>query len=282
MPSLAESPPRAEQQTSLPFQPVVALQVERHRGGQTAPATDRIAEEVAVCLAYNGVAHSVMMTTPADLEEFALGFSLTEGIVGRADELRDIQVTPHPEGIVVSMSIPPERAERLSGRERNIVGRTGCGLCGVRELADAVRLPANVGTGVCVPGVALADALRGITTGQRLNAQTGAHHAAAWADASGKIGHVYEDVGRHNALDKLVGKLSNMKVDTGSGFAVITSRASYEMVLKAATAGITLLAAVSAPTALAVRLARTTGLTLAGFVRGDDYVIYAHPQRIQS
>lgn len=279
MPSPAE-PLSLADATLLPYSPVVTLDVERHRKGLVEQGRDQVAEEVPVCLVFNGEPYSVMMTSPGDIADFALGFCLTEGILSKPDQLQGVRLDPHPEGLLVNCLIPEKCADALQQRQRSLTGRTGCGLCGVRNLADAVRAPAKVGVGVSVQSDAIARAHEDLRNWQTFNQQTGAVHAAGWADVSGTIQQVREDVGRHNALDKLIGCLAGSGFDAGRGFCVITSRASYEMVVKAATVGITLLAAVSAPTALAVRLARDTNLTLAGFVRNDNMVVYSHPARV--
>lgn len=278
---------QAERQSSassaaatLPYSPVVRLEVERHHGDRVERAHGFVAEEVPVCLVLNGEPYSVMMVSPRDIPDFVLGFCLTEGILQNSRQLLDVRVDPHPEGLVASCTVPQECADALLARQRNLTSRTGCGLCGVRNLADAVRTPGKIGAGIAVASGAIARAHRGLRRCQAFNQQTGAVHAAGWADVDGQLLHVREDVGRHNALDKLIGHLARTGFNANDGFCVITSRASYEMVVKAATVGMSLLAAVSAPTALAVRMARDTDLTLAGFVRGDDMVLYSHPERV--
>jgi FdhD protein len=237
---------------------------------------------VAVGLVFNGEPYAVMMASPQDLEDFACGFALTEGVISDVAQVEGVAVEAHPEGILLRCTIPAAQAEVLTARQRGLTGRTGCGLCGVRELVNAVRAPAPVVSSLSVDEQAIVRAHREIGDWQKCNAQTGAVHAAGWADLGGGIVAVREDVGRHNALDKLIGHLARARIDVGSGFCVITSRASYEMVVKAATAGIALVAAVSAPTALAVRLARDANITLAGFVRGSRLVVYSHGERLHS
>ncbi|MCC2658263.1 MAG: Formate dehydrogenase chain [Panacagrimonas sp.] len=244
---------------------------------------DRVAEEVPVALRYNGRPHVVMMCTPADLEDFARGFSVTENVVEAVGEIGSIAVTQlvAPEGFEIDVRVPLQRAERLNGRERNLEGRTGCGLCGAREIADAMRPVRRVPAGAKVGLPAIRRALEGLRKLQPLNAATGATHAAAWATPDGLIVAAREDVGRHNALDKLIGRLLFDGRDLSRGFLVITSRASYEMVQKAACVGIGLVVAISAPTALAIRVADEAGLTLIGFARGDRQVVYTCPGRLQ-
>jgi FdhD protein len=255
--------------------------VERWRGSDHSSQEDCIAEEAPIALMYNGEPHVVMLATPLDLEDFALGFSLTEGIVATVDEVKSAHIYQRSEGIEVRMIIPEIRCETLPDKGRNLTGRTGCGLCGARTLSQAMRRPSSVGSGVSVESLELTLALTALRDHQRLNQMTGAVHAAAWIVPNTGIQCVREDVGRHNALDKLIGALARRKTDFGSGFAVITSRASYEMVQKCAAVGITFLAAISAPTGLAVRLAKDVMLTLVGFARDDHHVVYAHPERLR-
>lgn len=229
---------------------------------------------------YNGEPHVVMLATPLDLEDFALGFSLTENIVASPVEVESIRVFQRSEGIEVRLRVPPARCENVADKGRNMTGRTGCGLCGARTLQQAIRRPPVVPDGVRVSSVELANALAGFRDHQRLNAITGAVHAAAWVVPAVGTVLVREDVGRHNALDKLIGALARQKTDFTRGFVVVTSRASFEMVQKCAMMGIGCLAAISAPTGLAIRLAEETGLTLVGFARNHDHVVYANPQRL--
>ena len=233
-----------------------------------------------MALLYNEVPFAVMMATPADLEDFALGFSLSEGMIATQDQLESVELRPRLEGIELAMRLSSSaRGFALgSDQQRLLPGRSGCGLCGTRTLEQVVRQPAAVAAGVQVTEAALESALEALRDRQAINTLTGAVHAAAWATADGAITLVREDVGRHNALDKLIGAMCLAGIDARTGFALITSRASYEMVTKAASAGITLLAAISAPTALAVQLAQSAGLTLVGFARPGQHVVYSHPQ----
>lgn len=254
--------------------------VECWRDGKFSRLHDYVAEEAPVSLVYNGVPHVVMLATPLDLEDFALGFSLTEGILRHPDELISVRVFNRSEGIEVLMRIPDERFAGLPEKGRNLTGRTGCGLCGAATLRQAVRHPEPVTGGVTLTASELHQALRELRALQTLNRMTGAVHAAAWVVPGKGIAKVREDVGRHNALDKLIGVLAKTRVDRSEGFVLVTSRASYEMVQKCAAAGISFMAAISAPTALAIRLAEETGLTLVGFARDDSHVVYANPQRL--
>jgi FdhD protein len=252
--------------------------VTRLRAGIARTDTDLLAEEVPVAVHYNGEPFAVMMVSPGDLQDFAYGFSLTESRATPVD-IVDIEVRTVLEGLLLDIRTR-NPAPSGTAPERSLPGRSGCGICGHRELEEVVKRPAPVGDGVAIDAAALEAALAALQDRQPLNAATGATHAAAWASPDGKLMLVREDVGRHNALDKLIGAMVRSDVDPGSGFALVTSRASYEMVTKAAVAGISLLAAISAPTALAVDLARDCGLTLVGFVRPGRQVIYSHPNRL--
>jgi FdhD protein len=241
---------------------------------------DHIIEEAPVALVYNGHPHVVMLATPLDLEDFAYGFSLTEGIIEGPAEIASARVFYRSEGIELRIRISEERFACLPGKERNLTGRTGCGLCGAATLRQAVRHPPPVRSSVRVSVDELRQALREIHARQPLNQLTGAIHAAAWGIPGLGVLQVREDVGRHNALDKLIGVLARQRVERSLGFVIVTSRASYEMVQKCASVGIGFMVAISAPTGLAIRLAQETGLTLVGFARGDSHVIYTHPERL--
>ncbi len=256
------------------------LPVERWRQGLRSIEQDYVAEEVPVALVYNGTPHVVMLATPTNLEDFALGFSITEGIIGSPQELLATRIYNRANGIEVQIKIPEHRFQCLPDKGRNMTGRTGCGLCGASTLKQAIRSPAPVQNALVVDADELMTALAEIKGQQRINKLTGAVHAAAWAIPSSGIVAVREDVGRHNALDKLIGALLRTGKDPGTGFALVTSRASYEMVQKTAFVGISILAAISAPTGLAIRLANECGLTLIGFARTDQHVVYTHPQRL--
>lgn len=254
--------------------------VECWRDGHLSRARDFLAEEVPVSLVYNGQPHVVMLATPLDLEDFALGFSLSEGLLRHPDDLKGCRVYSHADGLEVRLRVAEERAAAIHGRERNLAGRTGCGLCGAATLKQAVRRPLPVGPGRSFANEDLQDALKNLHDRQTLNQVTGAVHAAAWIEPGRGIVNVREDIGRHNALDKLIGTLARTRGDFSSGLALVTSRASFEMVQKCASVGITTLAAISAPTALAVQLAEETGLTLIGFARDTKYVVYSHRWRL--
>ncbi|WP_430389925.1 formate dehydrogenase accessory sulfurtransferase FdhD [Dyella sp. 20L07] len=258
--------------------------IDRRRNGRDEQLADRIAEEMPISMAYNGISFAVMMATPVDLDDFALGFSLSEGLITTPDQLLTIERQELLEGIQLTMTVAPEApAAQLSGRpERLLPGRGSCGICGTRELEDAVRQPARVRSYRTFRSTALERALAQLSLHQPMNAATGAVHAAAWANADGQITLAREDVGRHNALDKLIGAMSRAGIEPDSGMLLLTSRASYEMVTKAASAGIGLMAAISAPTALAIELARSANVCLIGFARPGSHNIYAHPERLQS
>jgi FdhD protein len=241
---------------------------------------DRIAAEVPVALTYNRVSHVVMMATPADLEDLGLGFSLTEGLIGAPQDLLSARVIPRPGGLELAMTITEEWFDRLATRRRNMSGRTGCGLCGAENIEQALRLPGLVGDCLRVQHAALQRAVTALDRHQPLQADTGAAHGAAWCAPDGQILQLREDVGRHNALDKLIGALVRSGFDAAMGFALVSSRASYEMVAKVAAAGIQLLAAVSAPTTLALEFAERSGVTLVGFARPGRHNVYTCEERI--
>lgn len=259
------------------------LEVNQWRDGKSRIVKDQLAEEVPIALIYNGVSHVVMLATPADLEDFALGFSLTEGILKNKNELYDIEVQMHANGIELNLNVATESFVNLKERRRSMVGRTGCGLCGAESLEQVFRLPETSSVQqatmqeISVNNILKAhEKIKGL---QVLQLATGATHACAWADNEGNIKLIREDVGRHNALDKLIGALA--KQDIKGGFIMTTSRASYEMVQKVVLAGFDLLAAISAPTGLAVRIAKEYNVTLLGFVRGKQYVAYSHGARVK-
>lgn len=246
-------------------------------GGGTRP--DCVAEEVAVAFEYNGIAHTVMLASPGDLEDFALGFSLSEGILARRSELYDIEIEPGRLGITLHLEIASAAFARLKERRRSLAGRTGCGLCGAESLGQVMRdLSPVVATDF--PLAALYDGMRRLPAQQLVQQATGATHAACRVDANGAISHVREDVGRHNALDKTLGALARDNLPA-QGALLITSRASLEMVHKAAASGYGVLAAVSAPTSAAVHLAEQLNISLLGFLRGTDCSIYSHAARLQ-
>jgi FdhD protein len=252
----------------------------RWNADQIAHTKDQVAEETPVAFLYNGVPHIVMLATPANLEELAIGFTMSEALVEHRDEIVGVEIEYRSDAAEVHIAVTAEKFSRLLRRQRNLTGRTGCGLCGVENVDDALRLPDAVPAGRKVNAMAMHAALALLPAEQTFNSSTGSIHAAAWVDGTDRIVCVREDVGRHNALDKLIGALVQANIDRSQGYAIITSRASYEMVLKSATLGIPMLVAVSAPTALAIRLAEKAGLTLIGFARETQHVIYTHAHRI--
>jgi FdhD protein len=244
-------------------------------------ARDSIAEEQPIAFEYSGIAHVVMLATPADLEDFAVGFSLSEGIVAHRQDIYDIEIEESDAGITLRLDIAAEDFARLKERRRNLAGRTGCGLCGTESLSQVRRaLPPLPAAAPPFPFSALCAGMARLPALQPLQQATGAAHAACWLGADGEPGCVREDIGRHNALDKTLGALARQDTNPTTGAVIITSRASFEMVQKAAALGIGLLAAVSAPTAAAVRLADEAGLTLVGFLRDNTAVAYTHPSRL--
>jgi len=254
--------------------------VVRWRDGERHELDDWLTEEVPVALEFNGISHAVMLATPADLEDFALGFGLSEGIFASAADLYGCELDVAPQGITVRMQVSSSSFAGLKQRRRTLAGRTGCGVCGTESLDQVLRPVPTVPAGAPVQASAIARAMHEMRARQRLCQATGAVHAAAWCSADGAVQWLREDVGRHNALDKLIGALARAGTDRRDGFIAVTSRASVEMVQKAAVAGAPLLAAVSAPTLLAVETARTAGMGLVGLVRGDDLVVYANAERV--
>jgi FdhD protein len=256
------------------------IEATRVEAGATARVSEPVAEEVPVALVYNGLSHAVMMATPLGLADFALGFSLTEGILASESELYDTEIAAGGGGIEVRLTIAAERFASLRHRQRTLAGRTGCGLCGVDSISEALRPVQRVTSTARFAPEAISRAMAAFPARQMLNAEIGAVHAAGFASANGDLLLVREDVGRHNALDKLVGAMALGKLDAGSGFVVVTSRCSYEMVHKTAAAGVPLIAAVSAPTALAIDWANVAGIALAAFARDGRFTLYAGDHRI--
>ena len=257
------------------------VSVQREEVGTVEQVTDYVAEEQPVALHYYRLPYVVMLASPADLEDLGVGFTLSEGIVDAADEIREVALVRDGNALAVHLNIIGERLSKILQRQRNLTGRTGCGLCGVESVEEAIRHPAAVRDGVRVTSAEIHAELARLHAQQPLNLKTGSVHAAAWALPGKGIQLVREDVGRHNALDKVIGALARARTDPGTGYLIITSRASYEMVQKAATVGISVVVAVSAPTALAIDLAVKTNVTLIGFARAERHVVYAHPHRLR-
>jgi FdhD protein len=259
--------------------PFERLAARRHLASGSIDTIEAIAAEVPVALVYNGTSHVVMMATPQDLEDFALGFSLSEGILRRAGELAEIEIVEDSNGIEARMTIDRLRFAKLAERRRNLTGRTGCGICGLDSL-EAVLRPLPALPPQPAPDLdAVRRALEALPEAQRINRETHSIHAAAWADREGRILLLREDVGRHNALDKLIGAMARAEIDPAAGFALITSRCSVEMVQKAVTFAMPCLVAISAPTTLALRLAVDSGLRLVALARGDSLTVYAEGVR---
>ncbi|MGV7211306.1 formate dehydrogenase accessory sulfurtransferase FdhD [Oxalobacteraceae bacterium A2-2] len=255
----------------------------RHRGGVPAVAagTDRVAEEMPVALVFNGISHAVMMVTPRDLEAFALGFALTEGLIAERSDLYESEVHAHERSYEVELRIATGSFMGLKQKRRSLAGRSGCGVCGIEslELLDLQPEPiAHPGDGPLFDSAAIvpavARAARELGAHQELMRMTGGVHAAAWCRPDGAIVRVCEDVGRHNALDKLIGYLALEGADLQRGFVFMSSRASYELVRKAARMNIPMLATISAPSSLAIDIARQAGLKLVSFCRQDGCVEY--------
>jgi FdhD protein len=257
------------------------LRVHRHRGGAVETRTDQVGQEWPVALVFNGISHAVMMCTPRDLEAFAVGFAISEGIVGRNADIQDIEVffrddatPPHAE---VHLTVIQQAFAGLKEKRRALAGRTGCGVCGIEsiDLLDLApeRVP-DTGFVARLATDAIARAAHALPQHQELNRLTGCLHAAAWCDAQGEIVRAFEDVGRHNALDKLIGQLVLERADTQQGFVFLSSRASYELVRKAARVGIPMLATISAPSSLAISIAERAGLRLVSFCRESGYTDY--------
>lgn len=265
-----------------PNVPLVSVGVQRWQAGTIAEGLDWVCEERPVSLDYNGVAYAVMMATPQALDDFGVGFSVSEGIVADAAEILDLEVGEFANGICVAMRLTERRAAALRERRRSLAGRTGCGLCGVESLAHFDRRPAPVAARRRFDPARLGAAMARMARAQPLRALTGATHAAAWLAGDGALHALREDVGRHNALDKTIGALARAGTAAADGALLVTSRASYELVHKAAAAGAGLLAAVSAPTALAIRSAHELGVTLVGFARDGRHVVYTHAWRLRN
>jgi len=270
-----------EEPITFSSEPVGEYPVTRHSVNGIETNIDVLAEEVPVALVYNGISHAVMLATPQDLEDFALGFSLSEGIVDSAAEVYGIEVIAQENGLALQLEVATSCFQRLKEKRRNLTGRTGCGLCGSESLDHALRLPLNkVKQLTTINQQAIKAALTNIRVQQRLQGLTGATHASAWVNAEGEVLLLREDVGRHNALDKLIGAMAKIDSQSAQGFILTTSRASYEMVQKTVSAGCNILVAISAPTGLAIRMAEQSNLTLVGFAREQGFVVYSHAEAI--
>jgi len=256
----------------------VACSIWRHQS--TADEERIIPEETPVAFTYDGGSYAVMMATPQNLEDFAFGFSFTEGLISSPADIRQLDIVEHDAGIELRMWLIDPRAAALSERRRHLAGPTGCGLCGIESLGEAVRPPARVREGRSFAAADIMQALEALPPRQHLNRQTRAVHAAAFWQPGRGLFAVREDVGRHNALDKLAGALLRAGVPGNAGMVLLTSRVSVEMVQKAAAIGAPLIVAVSAPTALALRTAEVAGITLVAVARTDGFEIFTHPHRV--
>ena len=247
----------------------------------TRKVTRALPEETPVAVSFDGETLAVMMASPADLEDFAHGFALTEGVIETLEQIESFEIVEHPNGIEARFTLRDDRSEALKARRRRMTGPVGCGLCGIDSLEQAVRSVPRVDGGSLTLGRAeIAAATDALMHHQPLNDQTRAVHAAVFLRSGEGILAVREDVGRHNALDKLIGALARAGIDAASGAIVLTSRISVEMVQKAAMAGCPVIIAASAPTAHALRLADQAGITVAAFARAGGFDLYSHPQRI--
>jgi len=270
----------ALEQFSIPLPAPIACTERARWRGQIVTGGDRaLPEETPVALTYNGTSHAVMMATPCDLEDFAIGFSLSEGIVASADQIEQLDIVTAEQGVELRMWIAQAQHEEVRRRRRYLAGPTGCGLCGIESLVETLRPVRTLTSDLRIEATSIHAALNALPALQRLNAQANALHAAAFCLSSEPI-IVREDVGRHNALDKLAGAMARSGLTAKSGFLLLSSRVSIEMVQKAATMGVPIIVAVSAPTALAVRACRAAGLTLVAIARSDAFEVFAHADRI--
>jgi FdhD protein len=262
-------------------QPLTSTKRLARRTSGTSAATRMVPEETPIALSYGGTTHAVMMATPADLDDFALGFSLTEGIISSREEIDEIAVEEAGEGIDIQIRLKDKANTRFEARRRRLAGPVGCGLCGIESIDEAMRSVASVGgTKLVLSSHDITQAVKLLSKAQPLHAETGAVHAAGFYLPGKGIVAAREDVGRHNALDKLAGALSKTGINGAAGAVVVTSRVSVEMVQKTASIGAPFIIAVSAPTALAIRTAEAAGMTLVALVRGDDFDIFTQPARV--
>ncbi len=246
----------------------------------TARSSRVIPEETPIAFTYGGATHAVMMATPADLEDFAVGFAITEGLVDRPEDAGDVEIVASEAGVELRSWLAGDRQEIYAQRRRSMAGPTGCGLCGVESLEAATRPLPTLESALTVRADALVEAMDRMPEAQKINQETRAVHAAAFWNPATDALVLREDVGRHNALDKLAGALARERLTASQGVILMTSRVSVELVQKAARIGAPIIAAVSAPTALAVRSAEKCGMTLVAVVRGRDFEIFTHPGRI--
>jgi len=252
-----------------------------HRASGTAAANRMVPEETPVAFSFAGTTHAVMMASPADFEDFALGFSLTEGIIADPQEIEAIEVEDHGAGIDIQIRLKDQANTRFEARRRRLAGPVGCGLCGIESIEEAMRSVDAVGASKLTLGADdIVRSVKLLSKVQPLHQETGAVHAAGFYIPGKGVVMAREDVGRHNALDKLAGALAKAGIDGASGAVVVTSRVSVEMVQKTAAVGSAFIIAVSAPTALAIRTADEAGMTLVALVRGEDFDVFTHPDRV--
>lgn len=260
--------------------PAVSVPALARRGGVSFATTRVVPDEQAVAFTYNGSTHAVMMATPADLEDFAIGFALTEGLIEDRNEIENLEIMPTPLGIEARVWLKGDRADAYAKRRRSMAGPTGCGLCGIESLEAAMRPLPHVTADLKVSPQAIVAAMASLDPAQTLNDQTHAVHGAAfWTEREGLVA-LREDVGRHNALDKLVGALVRAGRTAADGLLLMTSRVSIELIQKAARLNAPVLVAVSAPTAAAIRLADEAGITLVAVARRQDFEVFTHSERL--
>ncbi len=261
--------------------PVTAIPRLARRLTGTSWAERRVPEEVPVAFSFGGTTHAVMMASPSDLKDFALGFALTEGIISAPDEIERMHVEHLGSGIDIQMWLRDRANTRFKARRRRLAGPVGCGLCGIESIEEAIRAVSKVAPGLLTLSVNdIGEAMRQLAKDQPFHAETGAVHAAGFYRPGEGVTLVREDVGRHNALDKLAGALSRAGIAGATGAVAVTSRLSVEMVQKAAAIGAPAILAVSAPTALAIRTAEEAGMTLIALVRGEEFDVFTHPERV--
>jgi FdhD protein len=261
--------------------PVRRVERKVWRAGELAEGARVIPEETAVAFTYSGTSHAVMMATPRDLEDFAVGFSLTEGIIAAPADIETLEIIEEPVGVELRLRLAEAKGRAFQERRRRFAGPTGCGLCGIESLEEAGRAPANVAADRSrFTSADIMAALDALHARQAINRTTHAVHAAGFYRRGDGLLALREDVGRHNALDKLAGALARGGMHGGEGLAVLTSRLSVELVQKAAAVGIPVIVAVSVPTALAVRAAEAAGMTLVAVARADGFEIFTHAHRM--
>ena len=264
---------------NIPPSPSCIVPRKSWRSGVALSGTRELAEEVPVAFSYDGAIHAVMMASPGDAEDFAIGFSLTEGIISAPREIAEVEIAALADGITARVWLTDKPSEAFAARRRRYVGPAGCGMCGLESIAQAIRAVPQVGSNFQTTDMDIASALAAMAGEQRLNLVTHAVHAAGfWRADAGIV--VREDVGRHNALDKLAGAMAQQNIPTADGIVVMTSRISVELVQKAAMIGVPILAGVSAPTALAVRTAAACGITLVGIARDDGFEVFSEDWRV--